>query len=72
MVKRKRVTKVLDEADRNLYNTFSNAANAVSQLYTQVSAPHGQMTTCHTPGWDAKNKNKNARVRVHSHRFGRV
>ena len=36
MGKRKRVSKALEETERNMYKTFSGAANAVSLLYTQV------------------------------------
>merc|ERR1711933_298677 len=38
MGKRKRVSKALEETERNMYKTFSGAANAVSLLYTQAQS----------------------------------
>jgi len=38
MVKRKRVSKALEETERNMYTSFSSAANAVSLLYTQAQS----------------------------------
>lgn len=34
--KRKSVATRLDEVDRTMYTTFCNAANSLSQLYTQA------------------------------------